>query len=375
MQRPQVVDRTDPQRTSAAASPAPGALPVLPAGDAGPAPGRPPRFVNPWRRLPAARWVVQLAYVTFLLAVGIQFVRFFDQVRGDGPITAARPPAVEAFLPIAALMAARRFLATGFWDEVHPAGLTILLAAIATAFLARKAFCAWVCPVGTVSRALEWLGRRTLWRRRWPAVPRWLDLPLAAVKYLLLAFFVRTVLSMPVEAVQEFLHAPYNRVADAKLLLFFRDLGTTGAAVLTTLALLSLVVKHFWCRYLCPYGALLGLASFLSPLSVRRDPETCNDCRACTRACPVEIPVHARLRVLSPECTGCMSCVAACTVPDCLGVTRKGARAWSPWLVPAAGVGTVLVFWAVARLTGHWESQLPAAAFRAVYRMAPFLGH
>jgi polyferredoxin len=312
---------------------------------------------------------VQLAYVAFLVAVALQFAAFVAAAVGDGPVTATRPPAVEAFLPIAALMATKRFLLTGFWDELHPAGLTIFLAAIATAFLARKAFCSWVCPVGTLSRGLEWLGRRALWRRGFPTVPRRLDLALAAVKYLLLAFFLKTILTMPLAGIVEFMRAPYAVAADAKMLLFFRDLSVTGGVVLGVLVVLSLGVKHAWCRYLCPYGALLGVASFLSPLSVRRDPAPCNDCRACTRACPVEIPVHARLRVLSPECTGCMSCVAACTVPDCLGVTREGARTWPAWLVPAVALATMLGFWAVARMTGFWETTLTPEDFRWAYRL------
>jgi polyferredoxin len=326
------------------------------------------RWENPWRRLPGVRWAVQGAYVLFLVAVAVQFARFVDATLASGPLGAARPSAVEAFLPIAALMAAKRFILTGFWDEIHPAGLTILLAALATAFLARKAFCSWVCPVGTLSRALEWLGRRTLWRRGWPAVPRWLDLALASIKYLLLALFLRTVLTMPLEGIEQFMQGSYSLAADAKMLLLFRDLSITGGIVLGALALLSVVVKHSWCRYLCPYGALLGLASFLSPLSVRRDPAACNDCRACTRACPVEIPVHGRLRVLSPECTGCMSCVAACTSRDCLGVTRAGVLGWSPWIVPAAALGVMLGFWAVARLTGHWETSVTPESFRWAYR-------
>lgn len=327
------------------------------------------RWSNPWRWLPRARWAVQLTYVLFLIAVALRFAAFVAQATGDGPITAPRPAAVEAFLPIAALMAAKRFFLTGFWDEIHPAGLTIFLGALATAFLARKAFCSWICPVGTLSRGLEWLGRKTLWRRGFPAVPRWLDLALASVKYLLLAFFLRTVLTMPLAGIEEFMRAPYNLAVDARMLRFFGDLSTTGAVVLGSLVVLSLGVKHFWCRYLCPYGALLGLASFVSPLSVRRDPETCNDCRACTRACPVEIPVHARLRVLTPECTGCMSCVAACTVKDCLGVTRKGARAWPAWIVPAVALATMLGFWAIARATGFWETTVTPELFRWAYRV------
>jgi polyferredoxin len=315
------------------------------------------------------RWAIQLAYAVFLALVGLEFARFLSEATGEGPLTASRPPAVESFLPISALLGLKRFLLTRSWDEIHPAGLTVLLAAITTAFLARKAFCSWVCPVGALSRALEWLGQKTLWRRRWPAVPRFVDLPLAAVKYALLGFFAWSIVRMPLEGVEAFLRSPYNVSADAKMLLFFEDPSATALLFLGALAALSLVVKHFWCRYLCPYGALLGIASLFSPLSVRRDPETCNDCRACTRACPVEIPVHARLRVLSSECTGCMSCVAACTVPDCLGVTRKGARAWSAWTVPAVALATMIGFWAVAAGTGFWVTSLPAEAFRWAYRI------
>jgi polyferredoxin len=321
------------------------------------------------------RWAVQLAYLAFLLLVGWQVARFAAAAAGGGPIEASRPPAVEAFLPIAALLGLKRWVLTGAWDEIHPAGLTILLAALATALLARKAFCSWVCPVGTLSRALEWLGKRTLWRRGWPAVPRWLDLPLSGLKYLLLAFFLLTVVvRMPLAAVEGFLQAPYNLVADAKLLALFTAPTATFLAVVGGLAALSLVVKHAWCRWLCPYGALLGVASWLSPLSVRRDPAACHDCQACSRACPVEIPVHTRLRVLSPDCTGCMSCVAACASPDCLGVTRQGARAWPPWVVPAVTLGVMLGAWALARATGRWETSVPAEAFRWAYRVMGMAG-
>ncbi len=329
-----------------------------------------PSWTNPWRRLPRVRAAVQAAYLLFLVLVGFRFARFFAEATDGGAISTPRPPAVESFLPISALVAAKRWLLTGYWDEVHPAGLVILLAAVLSSLVARKGFCSWVCPVGAISRALEWVGRRTLWRRGFPRVPRAADLALSSLKYLVLAFFAWQVfVAMPLPAIEEFLASPFNVAADAKMLVFFARPSTTTLAVLGALVLLSLVVKHAWCRWLCPYGALLGIASLASPQHVRRDPDTCNDCRACTRACPVEIPVHARLRVLSSECTGCMSCVAACTVPDCLGVTRKGRRALSPWLVPAGVLAVMLGLWAVARVAGFWETSLPAESFRWAYRV------
>ncbi len=333
---------------------------------------------NPYRLLPAARGLVQGGYIAFFVLVGMEFHSFYRQVVAGGPLTAHRPPAVEAFLPISALMGLKRFLTTGLWDEVHPAGLAILVAAIVSSFLARKVFCSWVCPVGGLSRALAWAGKKTLWRRRRTetVVPRWLDVALSSLKYLLLAFFVRIiVVGMDAAAIEAFRHNAYNYAADAKMLLFFTDISGTAAAILLVLAALSVPVKNFWCRYLCPYGALLGLVSWLSPQRVVRDGAACIDCKACTRACPVEIRVHAKRSVWTPECTGCMSCVAACPVDRCLTVTRKGARSLSPYLLPAVGLGAIFAVWAAARLTGHWHTDIPPSTLAEAYRQAHALVH
>jgi len=335
----------------------------------------PTRWRNPRRRLPAVRWAVQAGYLAFLAAVGIEFASFHAAaLRGD-PGSASRPPAVEAFLPIGALVGLKRFALTGNWDDVHPAGLAILLGAVASALLARKAFCGWVCPVGTLSRGLESIGRNLFWRRGWPRVPVALDYGLMSLKYALLGFFLWAILwSMPLPAIEGFLHSPYNIAADAKMLLFFEDLSVTAAVVLASLVALSLVLRNFWGRYLCPYGTLLGLASWFSPLRIVRDAPNCNDCQACTRVCPVEIPVASRASVTNPECTGCLSCVAACTAPDVLTISRR-RKGISPWVVPAVGVATLLAFWVGARATGHWTSLVPPEVFARAYRIAPVLEH
>ena len=333
---------------------------------------------NPYADLPGLRRLVQGFYLLFLVLVGIEFASFYRQIVAGGPVTAYRPPAVEGFLPLSALVGLKRFLLTGSYDAVHPAGLTILIAAIVSSFFARKVFCSWVCPVGGISRALEWVGKKTLWKNRKKPVlvNRGVDLCLCSLKYLLLAFFAWAILwKMDLAAIERFLQTPYNYAADAKMLLFFSDISRTAGVTLAVLVLLSVVVKHFWCRYICPYGALLGLVSWMSPLRVVRNGETCIDCKACTRACPVEITVHQKPSVWTPECTGCMTCVSSCPVENCLTVTRREERSLSPYLIPLVGLGTIYLLWGIARLTGHWHTSLSQSTLADVYRIAASLAH
>jgi polyferredoxin len=202
------------------------------------------------------------------------------------------------------------------------------------------------------------------------------DLALSSLKYLLLAFFFwAIVIGMDKVAIYKFMNSTYNYAADAKMLLFFTDISRTAAITLIVLAALSVVIKHFWCRYLCPYGALLGLVSWASPQRVVRDADTCTDCKACTRACPVEISVHRKNSVWTPECTGCMSCVSACPVENCLTVTKKGRHSWSPWYLPVVGLGTIFLLWGIARVTGHWHTDLPTSTLVEAYRQANSLLH
>jgi NAD-dependent dihydropyrimidine dehydrogenase PreA subunit len=232
---------------------------------------------------------------------------------------------VEGFLPISSLMGLYHLLASGQIHPVHPAGLFIFGAIVGVSFVFGKSFCSWLCPFGFLSELLGNFGEKIF--RQKLTLPLWLDYPLRGVKYLLLAFFVWAVFfAMTAAAVQAFLDSPYNQVADIKMWYFFAEISATAAIVIGGLLVLSVVVRNFWCRYLCPYGALLGLASLLSPHKIRRDRTSCIDCGQCARACPAHIKVDTVATVISDECSTCLSCIDACPVADTLSLQFVPAR-------------------------------------------------
>lgn len=301
---------------------------------------------------------IQAAFLVLNVWIGVQFYIFVRYWEGGGQtIRVSRPPGVEGWLPVAALMNLKALLVTGELPRLHAAGLFLLLAFLVMSWAFRKSFCSWLCPVGTVSEYLWRLGRQTF--RRNFRLPRAADLPLRSLKYLLLGLFLYAVGSMSVPAIRAFLEGPYGLVADVKMLNFFRYLGLTGGIVLAVLVVASVFVQNFWCRYLCPYGALTALFSMASPLRIRRDPGLCIDCAKCAKACPSALPVDRLITIQSAECTGCLQCVAECPAAGALFYSTPRGRQVKPWMV-AAGIALIFFgFYGYARLTGSWATTLP----------------
>jgi polyferredoxin len=283
---------------------------------------------------------------------------------GETPLV-ERPPLVDGFLPIGSLMTLRLWLSEGMFDPVHPSGIVILATALAMSLLLKKSFCGWVCPVGALSELLYKAGARAFGRNF--RMHRYADYALRSLKYLLLGFFLNVVLfKMSSAAIAAFLGTPYWKVADIKMLHFFTDMSVTTMVVLGALVVLSLFFKNFWCRYLCPYGALVGLLSFFSPLKITRNEEACIHCSRCTKHCPSLLPVEERQRVRSPECTGCLTCVSRCPAKGALDISLPARKPLKPMVF--AALVAVVFFGAIgaAKLTGNWQSATTYKEYKAL---------
>jgi polyferredoxin len=218
--------------------------------------------------LSVRRWF-QLIFLGITLAIGIQFTWFvFHLEKGIVP-DVNRPPGVEAFLPISALVSLKHTLSTWTINDIHPSGLVIFLIVCATALVVKKGVCSWACPFGLMSDILAKIHTRLFHRAL--ALPKWIDTPLRSLKYLLAGFFIYYIFyKMPLPVIEQFIHSPYNRFADIQMLAFFTDISPLALKVMLGLVLLSFVIPYFWCRYLCPYGAVLSVLGFFSIGRIQR---------------------------------------------------------------------------------------------------------
>jgi len=318
----------------------------------------------PEKNVQRVRIAVQWCFLLFSLYLGVTFYRFVLHFRSGGATAfVARPDGVEAFLPISALLSLKGWLASGSINTIHPAALVVFLAAALVSLLLKRAFCSWICPVSTITELFWKSGLRVLGRNF--RLPLWLDWLMRPIKYLLLLFFLFSiVLMMNAESVNSFINSDYNKTADVKLLDFFLHISGTPLVVVATLLLLSLFLRNPFCRFLCPYGALLGILSRFSPTKVERRESACISCGGCNKACPSHIDVMHQGRVSSEECIGCLRCVSSCPKPEALQLRLKSGKTVSGLVFAALVVAVFVGGSLVGRATGHWHTSLDRAEYQ-----------
>ena len=318
----------------------------------------PARYVQPLRVL------AQICFLGYMLWLGVRFYQFVSSISAEvATVMPERPPGIEGFLPISGLLGLTAWIKGAGLNNIHPAAVILFLTAIVVSLILRRSFCSWICPVATISEYAWKTGFRLLRRNLHP--PSYLDIVLRCIKYLLLGFFSYSiVIAMSTESLSTFIQSDYHKTADFRLLDFFLHISPRAFVIVLFLFAISLLLRNPLCRYLCPYGALLGLAALLSPFRVTRDSERCVSCGVCSQVFPSRIDVMHKQSVATAECIGCWRCVSHCRVNEALSMRFVGRYG-----VPGAifAVLVVLLYLGGAQIgksTGHWHTSISISEYR-----------
>jgi len=223
---------------------------------------------------------------------------------------------VSLFLELNPLAAFASFLTS--WTVYK--GLALSVIAIGITLIFGRVFCSWICPMGILN---QWVSH--LFNKRRPVDDYRINAyrPLFRIKYyvltvlLVLALFGSLQIGLfdPIALItRTFAVSVFPAVQYAggnlyiKQPVFYGGLLVSGILIIILFA--NRFLSRFWCRVLCPLGALLGILSSRSVFRIRRDVEKCTDCQKCLRFCHGACDPHLELR--TSECVGCMNCIEDC---------------------------------------------------------------
>lgn len=216
-----------------------------------------------------------------------------------------------------------------------------VIAVIPVTILLGRFFCGWMCAFGAMSDWLYKLSSKLIKRRF--TVPEKADALLKYTKYILLVFLILVVWSFNVTLFGS--ASPWDAFGMLFTIGKLPDISYVLSSLLPGLIFLiliiaaSLFIERFFCRYLCPLGAIFALASKLRITSIAKSRESCGKCRICTKNCPMGIPLYQKDSIKSGECIECLNCVTVCPRHNVsLAVTGKDVR---PVIVGTAAVASI----------------------------------
>lgn len=234
----------------------------------------------------------------------------------------------------------KSILSSTFRFDEQAANILLLAVVFIVTAVWGRFFCGFICSFGALQDLL-WLGGRNLPFR--PVFSQKVDRVLKYLKYAVLLFIVIGVWTFGITGdtvwspwtIFGMYASPWKGVPSQAMFL------SVGGLLLLLTIIGSLLIERFFCKYLCPLGALFTLASHFRVFKLKRDSASCSgSCRVCSRKCSMSIPLYQYDKVRSGECIDCMKCTTTCARGN---INAEPVAAVSGTLAAAAIAGVSFV--------------------------------
>lgn len=206
------------------------------------------------------------------------------------------------------------FIFGRFVKKIHESAWVLMWITFAMTLVFGPVLCGWVCPFGSFQ---EWIGKigKKIFKKRYNLfIPYGLDKWLRYLRYTVLVWVL-------------YVTATTGKLFFADIDPYFAlfhfwsgEIAVAGTIILLIVMAATLLIERPFCKFACPYGAVLGIFNLFRIFSIKRNIASCVDCGACDRNCPMNISVATSTNVRDHQCITCMECTSeqACPVDDTL---------------------------------------------------------
>jgi polyferredoxin len=255
-------------------------------------------------------WIRKIVQVFFFALIGLIAINHTLAESGGG-IPFLSSASLHSLCPFGGVETLYKYITAGsFVQKIHESAFVLMVIGLLTALLAGPVFCGWVCPLGTIQEWFASLGRKIFKKKRYNHfIPAKIDNVLRYARYLVLAWVIymtATTGTLFFESVD-----PYFALFN----FWSSEVAIGGLIVLGVTLLASLFIERPWCKYACPYGAVLGITNLFRIFSIKRAESTCKADGACSIMCPMNIPVDTLNTVRDHQCISCMECTSEAVCP------------------------------------------------------------
>ena len=260
------------------------------------------------------RLVVQIFFFALIALIAVNHT-LEEQGRAIGFLSSA---SLHAVCPFGGVVSIYQYVTAGTYiHKIHESAFILMYIIFALALLVGPAFCGWVCPLGSFQEWLGKLGRKIFPRKFNRFIPAGIDRYLRYLRYGVLIWVVYVTATSATLFFADY--DPYYTLFN----FWTGEVAISGLIILGVVILTSLLGERPFCKYACPYGAVLGVFNLFRVFKIKRNISTCIDCKACDRACPMNIGVSTDKIVRDHQCISCLKCTSedACPLEDTVVMT------------------------------------------------------